>query len=101
MFENTVNLSFVIKTSCSPCDVQASNIIIQTAESNDHMQNHVREGHTVEDQQQQQGTVDAGPEISTVRFEIHTDEHGQIINIQPAMLHEIPSRNGKPQCYVH
>jgi hypothetical protein len=65
------------------------------------MQTHVRDGHTVEDQQQQQATVDAGAEISTVRFEIHTDEHGQIINIQPAMLHEIPSRNGMLQCYVH
>jgi hypothetical protein len=78
--------------------VQASNIIIQTAESNDHMQNHVRESHTVEDQQ---ATMDAGAGMSTVRFEIHTDEHGQIINIQPAMLHEIPSRNGRPHCYIY
>jgi hypothetical protein len=76
--------------------VQASNIIIQTAESNDQMQTHVGEGDTVEDQQQQQAAVDAGAEMSTVRFEIHTDEHGQIINIQPAMLHEIASRNGRP-----
>lgn len=81
--------------------MQASNIIIQTAESNDQMETHVREGNTVEDRQQQQATVDADAEITTVRFEIHTDEHGQIINIQPTMLHEIPSRNGRPQCYVH
>jgi hypothetical protein len=98
-FANTLT-AFVIKIFSSPCEVQASNIIIQTAENNDQMQTHVREGHTVEDQQQQQATMDAGTEISTVRFEIHTDEHGQIINIQPAMLHEIPSRNGRPQCYL-
>jgi hypothetical protein len=65
------------------------------------LQSQAEEGHTVEDQQQQQDTVDAGAEISTVRFEIHTDEHGQIINIQPAVLQEIPSRNGRSQCYVH
>jgi hypothetical protein len=51
----------------------------------------------VEDQQQQQVTVDAGTETSTVRFEIHTDEHGQIINIQPTVLQEIPARNGMSQ----
>jgi hypothetical protein len=39
--------------------------------------------------------LDAGAEMSTVRFEIHTDEHGQIINIQPAVLQEIASRNGR------
>lgn len=47
--------------------------------------------------QQQQVTVDAGTETSTVRFEIHTDEHGQIINIQPTVLQEIPARNGMSQ----
>jgi hypothetical protein len=79
--------------------MQASNIIIQAAPSNGQLQNHVDEGHTVEDQQQQ-ATADAGAEISTVRFEIHTDEHGQIISIQPAVLQEISSRNGRPQIYI-
>jgi hypothetical protein len=75
--------------------VQASNIIIQTTQSNSQSQNHVEEGSTVEDQQQQEVTVDAGAEMSTVRFEIHTDEHGQIINIQPTVLQDIASRNGR------
>lgn len=75
--------------------MQASNIIIQTTQSNSQAQNHVEEGNTLEDQQQQEVTVDAGAEVSTVRFEIHTDEHGQIINIQPAVLQEIASRNGR------
>jgi hypothetical protein len=83
------------------CDTQASNIIIQTAPSNGHLQNQTEESQTVEDQQQQQDTLDAGAEMSTVRFEIHTDEHGQIINIQPAVLQEIASRNGRCLYYVH
>lgn len=76
--------------------MQASNIIIQTTPSNSQVQNHIEGGSTVEDDdQQQEVTVDAGAEMSTVRFEIHTDEHGQIINIQPAVLQEIASRNGR------
>lgn len=91
---------FCDKIFCS-CDAQASNIIIQTTPSNGHLQNPAEEGQTVEDQQQQHDTVDASAEMSTVRFEIHTDEHGQIINIQPAVLQGIPSRNGRSRCYVY
>ena len=35
---------------------------------------------------QQFTATDASSEMSAVRFEIHTDEHGQIINIQPATM---------------
>ncbi|KAJ9580867.1 hypothetical protein L9F63_023955, partial [Diploptera punctata] len=69
--------------------LQASNIIIQATTADG----------TVEDVQtldgQQQTTTDGGDDISAVRFEIHTDENGQIINFHPTSISEdITSRAG-------
>ncbi|PSN39818.1 hypothetical protein C0J52_18430 [Blattella germanica] len=69
----------------------ASNIIIQASTEDGSIEDaQVLEG------QEQHPSSDTGNEMSAVRFEIHTDEHGHIINIQPAALSEdIATQNGE------